>query len=52
LPPPNTACISWRKTILAPGGQVSVPLYGLSGLFDPVVPWFLGAPVVKGNCPG
>jgi len=33
-------------------GKVSVPLYGLSGLFDPVVPWFWVRRWLRGNCPG
>jgi pimeloyl-ACP methyl ester carboxylesterase len=31
--------------------QVAVPVYGLSGLVDPVVPWFWVRPWLKRNCP-
>jgi pimeloyl-ACP methyl ester carboxylesterase len=30
---------------------VSVPVYGLSGLVDPIVPWFWVRPWLKQNCP-
>jgi pimeloyl-ACP methyl ester carboxylesterase len=32
-------------------GQVTVPVYALSGLVDPVVPWFWVRPWLKRNCP-
>lgn len=30
---------------------VQVPVYGLSGLIDPIVPWFCVRPWLKRNCP-
>lgn len=31
--------------------QVQVPLYGLTGLVDPIVPWMLVRPWLRDNCP-
>ena len=31
--------------------QVKAPVYGLSGLVDPIVPWFCVRPWLKKNCP-
>ena len=31
--------------------QVKVPVYGLTGLVDPIVPWFCVRPWLKKNCP-
>ena len=31
--------------------QVNLPVYALSGLFDPIVPWFWVRPWLKKNCP-
>ena len=31
--------------------QVSLPVYALSGLVDPIVPWFCVRPWLKKNCP-
>jgi len=36
----------------ATAGKVSVPLYCLSGLFDPVVPWFWVRRWLRNHCPG
>jgi pimeloyl-ACP methyl ester carboxylesterase len=32
-------------------GQIDVPVYALTGLVDPVVPWFWVRPWLKRNCP-
>ena len=31
--------------------QASVPVYALTGLIDPIVPWFLVRPWLRGHCP-
>src|SRR6266581_6706271 len=32
--------------------QLTVPIFALSGLFDPIVPWLWTRPWLKKNCPG
>jgi pimeloyl-ACP methyl ester carboxylesterase len=31
--------------------EINVPLYAITGLFDPIVPWFSVRPWLKKNCP-
>jgi pimeloyl-ACP methyl ester carboxylesterase len=30
---------------------VEIPVFALAGFWDPIVPWFLASPWLKGNCP-
>jgi len=53
LAPPNHRLHLVAQNDPAPWrAKFSVPLYGLSGLFDPVVPWFWVRRWLRGNCPG